>query len=173
MANQQRDFAANMGKWMFVLVWVIGIVMLTQFFSKILDDKRNPNKSLTTLEMEDGSKQVVLRSSQHGHYIANGKINQQDVVFLVDTGASLVSVPAGVAKRIGLVKGAPMSVMTANGSITTYATLLDSVSLGDIPVENVRAGINPYMQGQEILLGMSFLRDLSVTHENGTLTVRQ
>lgn len=173
MANQQNDLATGMGKWMFVLVWVIAIAMLTQFFSKILDDKRNPNKSLTTLEMDNGTKQVVLRGSQHGHYIANGKINQQDVVFLVDTGATLVSVPAGVAKRIGLVRGAPMTVMTANGRITTYTTRLDSVSLGDISVENVRASINPRMQGEEVLLGMSFLRDLSVTHENGTLTVRQ
>ena len=173
MANQQNDLATGMGKWMFVLVWVIAIAMLTQFFSKILDDKRNPNKSLTTLEMDNGTKQVVLRGSQHGHYIANGKINQQDVVFLVDTGATLVSVPAGVAKRIGLVRGAPMTVMTANGRIATYTTRLDSVSLGDISVENVRASINPRMQGEEVLLGMSFLRDLSVTHENGTLTVRQ
>jgi len=38
---------------------------------------------------------------------------------------------------------------------------------------DVQAGINPHMKGEEILLGMSFLRNLSITQENNTLTIRQ
>lgn len=167
-----NDFSAT-GKWMMILMWIIGIALLTQFFSKILDHKNNPNQNLSTLELEDGSKQVVLKASRHGHYVANGTINGERVLFLVDTGASFVAIPENVAQRLRLQKGAPMTVMTANGRITTYNTRLQSISLGDITLYDVQAGINPHMKGEEILLGMSFLRNLSITQENDTLTVRQ
>jgi aspartyl protease family protein len=167
-----NDFRA-MGKWMMILMWVIGIALMTQFFSKILDHKNNPNQNLTTLELEDGSKEVILRASRHGHFITRGAINNQRVLFLLDSGASFVAIPQNVAQRIGLEKGAPMTVTTANGRITIFDTRLDSISIGDITLYDVQAGINPYMQGEEILLGMSFLRELSITQENDTLTIRQ
>jgi len=167
-----NDFNA-MGKWMMILMWIIGIALLTHFFSKILDHKNNPNQNPSTLELEDGSKQVVLKASRHGHYVASGMINNERVLFLLDTGASFVAIPEHVAQRLRLKKGAPMPVMTANGRITTYNTRLDSISLGDIKLYDVQAGINPHMKGEEILLGMSFLRNLSITQENNTLTIRQ
>ena len=158
---------------MIVLSWVAALGLMTLIFSNVLENKRNPNQQVSTQVLENGSKEVVLESSTHGHYIASGKINQKPVVFLVDTGASFVSVPAGVANRVGLKKGAAQTAMTANGNIKVYSTVLDEISLGDITLYNVRADINPHMDGDEILLGMSFLRGLSVTHENGKLSIRQ
>ena len=163
----------SIGKWMIVLSWIAAIVLLTLLFTNILEKKYNPNQNLSTRVLEDGSKQVQLQSSRHGHYVASGKINTMPVVFLVDTGASFVSVPEKVADRIGLKKGHPISAITANGKITVYSTRLNEISIGDIVLYDVRADINPQMQGEEILLGMSFLRNLSVTHEDGVLTIRQ
>ena len=173
MSDPKGNEFSTIGKWMMILMWVIGIALLTQFFSKILDHRNNPNQNLNTLELEDGSKQVILRAGRHGHFVASGAINNERVLFLVDTGASFVAIPENVAQRIGLKKGAPMKVMTANGRITIFHTRLDSISLGDITLYDVEAGINPHMPGEEILLGMSFLRDLSITQENDTLTIRQ
>ena len=73
----------------------------------------------------------------------------------------------------GLEKGNPQTASTANGNVTVYSTLLDQISVGDIALYNVKANINPHMDGEEILLGMSFLRNLSVTHEDGKLSIRQ
>ena len=66
-----------------------------------------------------------------------------------------------------------MLVSTANGNITVYSTMLDEVSIGEIKLFDIKANINPHMHGGEILLGMSFLRDLSVTHAGDQLTIRQ
>jgi len=173
MSDQENSFSAKTGKWMIVLSWIAAIGLLTLLFTNVLDNKRNPNQSLSTQVLDNGSKQVVLESSTHGHYIASGKINNKPVVFLVDTGASFVSVPERVADRVGLKKGNPQTAATANGNITVYSTILDQISLGEITLHNIRADINPHMDGEEILLGMSFLRNLSVTHENGKLTIRQ
>ncbi|MFK7795654.1 MAG: TIGR02281 family clan AA aspartic protease [Gammaproteobacteria bacterium] len=173
MSDQENNFSANAGRWMIVLSWVAAIGLLTLLFTNVLDNKRNPNQNLNTHLLDDGSKEVVLQSSTHGHYVASGKINHKPVVFLVDTGASFVSVPEQVANRVGLKKGSPITATTANGNITVYSTVLDRISLGEITLYNVRADINPHMDGEEILLGMSFLRNLSVAHEGGKLTIRQ
>ena len=64
-------------------------------------------------------------------------------------------------------------MQTANGVVTAYATRLQRVELGEIALTDVRAHINPGMRGDDVLLGMSFLRQLDLTQRNGTLTLRQ
>ena len=155
------------------LSWVVILGLLTLLFSKILERQYNPNQNIQTSILADGAREVVLDSSRHGHYVATGKINNQEVVFLVDTGASFVSVPASLANKLGLVKGAPGIALTANGNVTVYASTLEQVSVGDIVLYNVKGNINPGMRGEEVLLGMSFLRDLTLTHEQGKLSIRQ
>ena len=54
-----------------------------------------------------------------------------------------------------------------------YLLSLDSVSLGNIEQFEVRASVIPAMPGEEVLLGMSFLRDLEIIQKNNTLTLRQ
>jgi len=163
----------QVGKGMIIIAWILIFGMLVWFFAEFEKNKRNPNQNVSTQVLGSGEKQVVLESSSYGHYIATGKINKSEVTFLVDTGASHISVPESVANKIGLKQGAPTRVSTANGTITVYATNLEHVSIGEISLNDVRANINPYMQGEEILLGMSFLRGLSVTHEDDQLTIRQ
>ena len=173
MNDLSRKQHKKAGRWMIYAAWVLIFVMLVWFFGIVETNKRNPNQQVQTNLLEGGKKEVVLQSSTHGHYIVTGKINNKKVTFLVDTGASYVSIPERVAKKLGLKKGAPFIVTTASGDVTVYATTLDSVSIGDITLHNIKADINPHMRVDEILLGMSFLRHLSVTHEGNQLTIRQ
>ena len=62
---------------------------------------------------------------------------------------------------------------TANGAAISYAAQLDSVSVGDIIMHNVSAGISPGFKGNEILLGMSFLKHIEFTQRGNTLILRQ
>lgn len=168
-----EDQNKQIGKGMIIIAWVLIFGMLVWFFGVLETNKRNPNQNVSTHISSGGEKEVVLKSSSYGHYIATGKINNKEVTFLVDTGASYVSVPEDVAKKVGLKKGAPLLVSTANGTVTVYATTLDEVSIGEIKLYDIKADINPHMEGDEILLGMSFLRDLSITHQGDQLTIRQ
>ena len=169
LGNQTKQ----LGKGMIVIAWLLIFGLLIWFFGVLEKNKRNPNQNVSTQVLSGGEKQVVLESSRYGHYIATGKINNTKVTFLVDTGASYVSVPEAVANKVGLKKGAEMLVSTANGTVSVYATTLDEVSIGEIKRYNIKADINPHMEGDEILLGMSFLRDLSITHKGDQLTIRQ
>lgn len=167
-AQQQR----RIGQGMVWAMWIVVLVVLTAVFNGWLEGQRNPNQSVESYT-RDGAREVVLERNRYGHYVATGAIDGKQVEFMLDTGASDVSVPADVARRLGLRRGAPMQYQTANGVITGYATTLDAVRIGDIVVHDVRASINPYMRGDQILLGMSFLRDLEFTQRGDSLTLRQ
>jgi len=158
---------------MTVLAWIVVLGLLSAFFGGWMEKLNNPNQKVQTEVRDDGVREVVLRQNRAGHYVANGTINGEPVTFLLDTGATSVSVPEGVAERLGLERGVPMRANTANGVITTYATRLERVRLGGIALDNVRADINPRMRSDEVLLGMSFLRKLEFTQRDRQLTIRQ
>ena len=92
-------------------------------------------------------------------------INSTEVVFLLDTGATDITIPEKIAQKLRLKAGIKIPVQTANGQTVVYATTLDSVSIGEIELHGVNANINPYMQGEEVLLGMSFLRHLDFAQQ--------
>ncbi|MCW8919421.1 MAG: TIGR02281 family clan AA aspartic protease [Gammaproteobacteria bacterium] len=163
----------HLGRGMLLLGWVAGLGLLSLLFSDILEQQRNPNARLDTVQTADGSREVELQRNRHGHYLARGTINGQAVEFLLDTGASDVSIPEAVARRVGLRRGTPRLYETANGTITAYTTLLDTLALGEIALQRVRASINPQMEGETILLGMSALKQLEFTQRGDTLIIRQ
>ncbi len=165
--------AQRLGKGMITLVWIMLLGLLTWFFNGWLDDQRNPNRQTQVRISSEGVREVVLERNRQGHYVATGNINGQTVEFLLDTGATEVSIPAGVARELGLRRGASLMAQTANGTIMTYATLLDSIELGGIVLHDIRANINPYMEGNSILLGMSFLKHLEFTQRGNTLTLKE
>ncbi|MNJ74011.1 hypothetical protein D3C77_708870 [compost metagenome] len=81
--------------------------------------------------------------------------------------------PSKLAERLGLEHGAPVTVSTANGRVTGHRTQLQDLRLGDIRLTQVPAIIVPGMDGEEVLLGMSALKQLEFTQRDGTLVLRQ
>ncbi|MBR9882658.1 MAG: TIGR02281 family clan AA aspartic protease [Oceanospirillales bacterium] len=160
----------RMARLMTHLTWVVVLAMLTLYFNNYIASRDNPN---ATLALSDSARpEVVLDRNRAGHYLAPGRINGQRVEFLLDTGATNVSVPQGLASELGLQRGAPMQSMTANGVVTVYRTQLDSVELGGIRMQDVSATINPGMSENIVLLGMSFMQHLELIQRNGQLTLR-
>lgn len=163
----------RLGKGMTLVTWLLVLGLLTWLFDGWLDEARNPNQQVDSLITADGMREIVLQRNRAGHYVVTGSINGAPVEFLLDTGATEVSIPQAVAEGLGLQAGAPQSAQTANGVIVTYATLLDRIALGDIVLDDIRANINPHMGGEEVLLGMSFLKHIEFTQRGNTLTLRQ
>ena len=115
---------------------------------------------------------MVLKRNRAGHYVASGRINGEPVVFLVDTGATDVALPLSLAHRLGLTLGAERVSKTANGNVRTWSTRLDSVGLGGLTARGVSAAVMPNMPGEEVLLGMSFLKRFELLQRGKTLTLR-
>ena len=131
--------------------------------------RSNPNQQIASQTGADNGS-VVLQRNRQGHYVATALINGQPTEVMLDTGATRVSVPEHLARTLGLQRGRAGQASTANGIITTYATTLDSVQLGGITLHKVRASINP--NGEDVLLGMSFLKQLEFTQRGDTLILR-
>ncbi len=153
-------------------MWLLLLGLLTLFFNDVLETQYNPNQQIASIH-RDGRDEIVLERNKYGHYVATGMINQQPVVFMLDTGATDISIPANVAHRLGLEAGRPLTYQTANGPAINYATQLDSVSLGNITLYNLPASINPNVDHDDVLLGMSFLKHLEFSQKGNTLTLRQ
>jgi len=121
-----------------------------------------------------GPASAVLTADGRGHFLATGNINGKTVRFLVDTGASMVSMGAGDARRIGIdaSKGQMGQVQTANGVTQVSLVKLDTVRIGDIVLNNVDATV--HQQDMPIvLLGMSFLNRMDVQQNGETMTLKK
>jgi aspartyl protease family protein len=170
--ENQHDYPRKVGNTMVLLAWVAFIIVLYMLFAGLQEQDFNPNQQING-GINEGVAEVVLLQNRAGHYVATADFNGVPVDVMVDTGATYVSVPQGLANKIGLQRGAAMSVSTANGTILVYVTSIDSIALGQIKLNNVRANINPYMDDDFVLLGMSFLEQLEFSHSKGNLILRQ
>jgi len=119
-----------------------------------------------------GASRVTLIADSRGHFVTTGTNNGATVQFLVDTGATMISMGVGDARRIGLnyLAGERGVSRTANGTAGVYRVKLDSVKVGDISLTNVDALVHeadlPW-----VLLGMSFLNRLEMTRQGDDLTL--
>lgn len=121
-----------------------------------------------------GSQKVVLTADSAGHFLTSGNINGTTVRFLVDTGASMVSLGASDARRIGIdaSKGEQAITSTANGQAVVTRVKLDNLRVGEITMNNVDALV--HQQDMPFaLLGMSFLNRMEMQREGDTMTLKK
>jgi aspartyl protease family protein len=170
--DKQHKQSQHIGKGMIIAAWILLLVLLTWFFNDQLEQQRNPNRQISSATATDEIPEVRLQRNRSGHYVASGEINGQPVEFMLDTGATDVSIPAVVADRIGLKRGRQLSYQTANGTVTAWQTVADEIRLGPLRLGPVRASINPHVKNNSVLLGMSFLKQLDFNQQGNTLTLK-
>lgn len=123
----------------------------------------------------NGSGSIVLTADGRGQFMANGTVNGRSVSFLVDTGASLVTLPMSVAKGAGVdFRNAKRTMMsTANGVAPAQRVTLNHVGLGNIRANLVEALVVEDTNLPIALLGMSFLNRTDMSRQGDALTLKQ
>ena len=121
-----------------------------------------------------GAGELVIPRQRDGHFHVQGEVNRQPVRFLVDTGASHVSVSQALAEQAGLPQGAPITLSTANGTragqlVRGVPVRAGSLVLNDASVSVGLSGL-PADQG---LLGQSFLKHFDVEIGRDTMVLRR
>jgi aspartyl protease family protein len=121
---------------------------------------------------DGGGSQIVLTADSGGHFFTGGSVNGKSVRFVVDTGATFVSMGADQAKALGLdyTKGERGISNTANGQISVYRVKLASVRIGDVQLYDVD-GLVGQQPMPAVLLGNSFLTRFQMKRENDTMTL--
>lgn len=122
----------------------------------------------------DGSGKITMTADVQGHFYTTGNINGTSVRFLVDTGATMISLGASDARRIGLdfSRGQKGMIQTANGQAVVSKVQLDTVRVGDVTLHNVDALIHQN-EMPIALLGMSFLNRMEMQRDGSTMTLKK
>lgn len=113
---------------------------------------------------------ATLAAGRDGHYVADGAVNGGSVRFLVDTGATVIALPASDANRLGINyrSGQPATIQTASGRTPAYLVRFDTVRVGGIELNNVE-GVVIESGLPMALLGMSFLNRVEIRQEPGRM----
>jgi len=140
--------------------------------SPAADAQANPPAAAPTSHSAEAN-YAVVRTNDHGSMVADGEVNGMPVRFVVDTGATFITLSAREASHLGIDyrTGQKVAMETANGSAVAYRLKLDTVRVGDMAVHNVEAVI---MDGNALpiaLLGMSFLNRTDMKREGTVLTL--
>jgi aspartyl protease family protein len=116
---------------------------------------------------------LVIPRAQDGHFYTPGSINGREVLFVVDTGASLVSVSEPLAQAAGLRGGVPTTFHTANGERSGRVVSGVDVSVGPVRVSNVRVGVGLSLgDDNQALLGQSFLSKFDISLGQNQMVLR-
>lgn len=117
---------------------------------------------------------IVLTAGSGGHFMTGGRINGQQVQFMVDTGATDVALSEDEARRIGLNfrQGVLARMGTANGVVTVWRLKLASVRVGEVELHDIDATVVP--AGMPfVLLGNSFLGRFQMKRENELMVLER
>jgi aspartyl protease family protein len=153
-----------LGSWMAIGLVLVALYAYRAEIGEVGDrvaQELQPGSVQTVSQGPHGT--VVRIRKTEGHFVAKARVNGRSVHMIVDTGASAVVLRSEDARRAGIQLNAlnyTIPVETANGKAFAARVKLDTVSLGELTLENVDALVTRPGALHQSLLGMSFLSRL-------------
>jgi len=115
--------------------------------------------------------EVVIPKSQDGHHYIDGVLNGKSIRFLIDTGASYVSIGGNIATELGLLSGKPTKFQTANGTVIGQLFDEQYLNVSGLATPALTVGVMPNAPNTA-LLGQNFLRHVELLQVDNTLVLR-
>lgn len=153
------------GHLFWIAVWV-GLV-----FAGYLVSERMMAPPPVARTLNDGRQEIVIPVSRDGHYYLDGAVNGVPLRFMIDTGASYVSLGAEFARSAGLPEGIPGYFSTANGTVEGRVVRDQTVKADVFELSGLTVAVMPAHSGDG-LLGQNFLRHFEVSQADGMLRLR-
>jgi aspartyl protease family protein len=116
-------------------------------------------------------REIVVDAARDGHYYLEGAVNDLPVRFLVDTGASYVTVGSRAAGEARIADGMPVVFDTANGRVEGRLVKRQRIRAACLEVDDVTVAVSPGL-GEVALLGQNFLRRFEVIQSGRQLRLR-
>lgn len=160
---------ARWGALTIAAVWLAVAGVLYLVFEHI---EKKRQASLMPYALSSGD--LVIPRQRDGHFVVPGEVNGQPVSFLVDTGASHVSVSQDLATQAGLPAGQNITLQTANGQrpgqlVRGVPVRAGHLVLNDASVTVGLSGLRP----EQALLGQTFLKHFDVEIRRDEMVMRQ
>ena len=118
---------------------------------------------------------LKIYPNSSGMYYTDGKINGHKLRFLVDTGATMVTMSGRQARslEIDYTRGIRSAAQTAAAIVPVWQVQLESVSVGGIGVRDVTAVVIEGDQPTDVLLGNSFLEHTHMQKAGSVLELKK
>jgi aspartyl protease family protein len=131
------------------------------------------NQSISGNFKKPDRSRIRIVPDARGMYYVKGKINGVSTIFVVDTGATNVTMSGRKARALNIdfKKGLTGRAQTAAAVVPVWQIRLDTVSIGDIKLNNVTATVIDGDQPGEVLLGNSFLRHTDMQQADSALVI--
>ena len=133
------------------------------------------NQSISGTYKKPDQSQLRILADASGMYFIKGTINNRSTSFLVDTGATHVTMSGSKARALSIDfrNGRRGMAQTAAAVVPVWQIVLNSVSIGGINLNNVSATVIDGDKPTEVLLGNSFLRHTDMQQTNSVLIIRK
>jgi len=126
--------------------------------------------------VSNNSRSLEIRAGQGGHFATDARVDGRRIAFVVDTGASQITIRESDAARLGFHpsrRDYAVRIQTANGEGRAALVEIGMIEVGNIVVRDVKALVVSDEALSVNLLGMSFLSRIRWTHERGRLVLEQ
>jgi len=147
-----------------LVVWIIVFSVVYLYFN----ERQVPKVAEVKGNLTRG--EIVIPRSLDGHYYVRGAINGYPIDFMVDTGASIVSISNKISQAANLPSGAPANFSTAGGVVRGEIVSGQTIEAGGIAVNGLSVSVG--IQGEIALLGQNFLRRVDVIQSNDRMILR-
>lgn len=125
-----------------------------------------PTKSGSKTDDSSGGT-LVIAQGRHGGYFVDGAVNNQYLNFVIDTGATYVTLPQAVANSAGIRCQKKATMLTVNGTSTACTSIIQELKFGSFTLRNVEVMIAPNLS--QPLLGMNVLKRFHVEQDGGEM----
>ena len=152
--------------WIILAFWLLVIGGLYLVMDQLL-------KPPAAVFHAQGQGELQLPRHRDGHFYVEGSINGSRVNFMIDTGASIVSVSDATAREARLQGGKPSVFHTANGTREGRIVRADTLTLSGFTLKDVRVGTGlDSGEDNTALLGQNVLSQFDVSISGKTMTLR-
>lgn len=116
-------------------------------------------------------KEISVPVARDGHYYLEGAVNGVPITFMIDTGATYVSVGGKFAAAARLPEGIKGHFSTANGTAEGRIVKDLEIVAEGFRVSGLSVAVMP-LGSKQGLLGQNFLKRFEVTQSDGVLRLR-
>jgi clan AA aspartic protease (TIGR02281 family) len=124
------------------------------------------NKPMSSWGTASGAP-FIMKQGENGHYFVDGIVNNHKLNFVIDTGASLITLPQKFAEKAGILCQHDAMSHTANGVTRSCTTTIQTLQFGNFTLKNIEAMIAPNLD--QPLMGMNVLKQFRVEQNSGEM----
>ena len=163
-----------LGALLFLVIGVVSVRYLDQKGSVPVNAA--PVQAVAPASTPSSNTRSFVVQANAGHFAVDARVDGRRIPFMIDTGASHITIRESDASRLGFhpkERDFTIRINTANGVGRAAQVDLRMVEVGDILVRDVPALVVPDNVLNVNLLGMTFLSRVRWSHERGRLMLEQ